>query len=718
MGKTLLSLLITLVFAIPCFASLTDLLRHVFQDDLRSNFKSLVAANPNYFGNAPESNQPSVTPLSYDTQYEQLVSIGFDPVFSTLEATIEVKLNYGFGGALCTNGSLEHVRFYSRNSASATGWDDLGAVTVNTRDIVDVLDCNKSSAFPLFYVLTLPFQPIPPKNCELPQLPEIRAILSWSQQPPPNSPLFAPVWGNVLDQHIQSPKEVPSLASTFGIRSNWNVGKELWSPLEQRHPPQSATNQQVVSSQHSPASTISTITRPGGPKNILFEELIGLGLDYDLERIVATIRIKRPDGYGTVLCGNGTLEHIAFWADWYNNCKWTYLGELTINVYNIPNIPLDGLTYSAALPVDLRNVSNFCNTTRVSRIRAVLSWNLPPLEPPQERPRGNLLEVHVQIPPYSKAPNLTAPTIYNIGGVAVQNIDTQLTGRTLPGATFAHLYGPQLTPVDPAYIKGLSLGRPCPFGGIILISGPTTGILGQIQPGSNCDNVSPSQYQYRIVYRDFGSTADPIPLTGKFPLSPSGEYYQPLNSLGYFNYLPSQCNTEGLLGIWSPPIPGLYQIRLEIATQTSANPLTFKTEGYTDWYNVDVADPHPVGTFIPTNEPVCGTFPKGTDLEGTLTADAAWFGFYEADVINSNIPIVIEPGTTPHLPNPGFNPIKTPAPWSWSSAGAPPCGYVARLVVYDRTILNSNPTYASASVPYLGFCVGPPLSPVSQKVEI
>jgi hypothetical protein len=732
MGNAFLRLFVTLAVTIPCFASLTDLFKNVFQDDFRSNFKNLIATNPNYFGNAPESNRPSVTPLSYDTQYEQLVSIGFDPIRSVLEATIEIKLDYGFDGALCTNGSFEYVRFYVRNGTRWKDWSDLGAVTVNTHDILNVLDCSDASVFPLFYALTFPFQPSPQQNCKLPQLPEIRAILSWNQLPPPSSPYFAPVWGNTLDQHIQSPKlpaTPPSIASTSRMSSNGNVRKELRSSKERLHHPQDATNQQQVLSEDSSIPTISKFPRPGGPKNILFEELIGLGLDYSLERIVATIRIKRPDGYGTGICENGTLEYIAFWADWHNTCEWTYLGELTINVYNIPNIPPDGVMYSASWPVDLRNVSHPCNTTQISRVRAVLSWDLPPLQPPDARARGNLLQVHVQIPPYANEHNLTAPSIFTIGGVPIQEIDTQLTGLTIPGATFAQFYtiNPstgqlQLVPVDPDWRYGQN--RPCPFGGAIYITGPTIGLLGQPQPSgsSNCD-ISPGQYQYRIVYRPFGSTVEPNPVLNQIIASqvypPHSQIYYPLNSQGYFNYLPLQCNYENMLGSWQPPTPGLYQIRLEIATQTSPIgqiPVSYKNEGYTDWYNITVNIPNPTGTFIPTDEPVCGTFPQGTNLTGTLTAQATYFASYSAYVVNSGTPIVIEGGS---LSNPGFKPINSPEPWSWDSANVPPCGYVAELVVYDRTIYNSvDYDYQRAVVTPLGFCVGPPLGLGKHEYEL
>jgi hypothetical protein len=707
-GNAFLKLVVALAVAIQCLASQPDLFKHVAQDDFRSNFENLIATNPNYFGNAPESNRPTVTPLSYDTQYEQLVSIGFDAHLSVLEATIEIKLDYGFHGPLCSNGSFEYVRFYVRYGPGLNEWNNVGAVGVNTHDILDVLDCSNTSVFPLFYVLTLPFQPSAQQNCTLPQLPEIRAILSWNQLPPPSTPFFAPIYGNALDQHIQSPTlqpPPPSVASTSRMSSEDHVRKELPDFKEQLHYPQ---NQQHVLSEDSSTPTLNKLPRPGQPKNIIFEELIGLGLDYSLDRIVATIRTKRPDGYGTGICQNGTLEYIAFWADWYNTCNWTYLGELTVNVHNIPNIPPDGIAFSATFPVDLRNVSHLCNTTQISRVRAALSWNIPPPEPPRTAARGNWLQVHVQIPPYVYFSNLTAPTIFTIGGVPIQQIDTQLTGLTTKDATWAFYNNPAnpgaLWPVDPD-----GLGRPCPFGGAILITGPAIGTPGQ-PPSGTCD-VAPSQYQYRIVYRPFGSTVQPNPLL--YPITVTQAYgsvhqlHNPLNSQGYFYYLSLLCNEGNMLGWWQPPTMGLYQIRLEIATQTSSG--GYITEGYTDWYNITVNFPDPTGTFIPTNEPVCGTFPEGTNLTGTMTAQDDFLASYSVSVINSGISVVIDGGIKP---NPGYTAIDTPVPWSWNSATVQPCGYVVQLTVCDLTVYNSvpNPPGGYCVVPGgFGFCVGPAL---------
>jgi hypothetical protein len=86
--------------------------------------------------------------------------------------------------------------------------------------------------------------------------------------------------------------------------------------------------------------------------DVSFEELDCLGLEYNLDRLVATIKIKRPSGYSGDLCTQGSVEYVAFWSDWNNTCEWTYLNTVKVNVHDISSIPADGLYYSAILPVD------------------------------------------------------------------------------------------------------------------------------------------------------------------------------------------------------------------------------------------------------------------------------------------------------------------------------------------------------------------------------
>jgi len=703
-----LGLLLSANAVVQCLASLSSPFPSLSKDDTRTSFKDLIATNPNYFGNLPNSDKPIVSPLSYDTQYEQLIAIGFNPVLNVLEATIEIKLSYGFLGDLCTNGSWEYVRFYANYGE---GWENLGAVSVNIHDIPDVFDCEKKSEKPLFYVLTKAFQP-PQENCEIPLIPEIRGILSWNNLPPAGSPFWAPVYGNVLDQHIQ-----PSNVSLPLPTSEENT-LALKSPELFEYHPSSRNEQRVLSIDQS--SIPSVDSRPGEPANLRYEQLIGLGFDYDLSRLVATIRIKQPVGYGTNLCGPGSLEHVAFWADWENTCNWTYLGELTINVHSIAKIPLDGLTYSVALPVDVRSASRPCNITKIARVQAAVSWNSSPPTPPNEAQRGNFIEAHVQLPPYTPPVNSTNPVIFSIGGIIPQNIDVKGNGMTLPNATFALVQDGNGDPIytDPWWPQQR---RPCPFGGDIYITGPSVG-----QTGSGIN--APSQFQYRAVYRHFGDTSEGLPILNRFtvgdlgnsnpppPLAPFTNLLSPLNGLGYFYYVSPEHNIQSLLSRWTPPDRDLYQIRLEVAIQTSPSPTvnpTYDTIGLTEWYNVqvnNVANPNgPTGDVAFTNEPICGTFPVGTVLEGTFWATSEYFYQYELDVVGGIPHTTLVDGGA--MTNPGpFEVAGPPSPgvgWSLITSGSTPCGYVVVLTVWDLTIYDSINT-GRYSTPFTrGFCLSP-----------
>ena len=78
----------------------------------RRKFKTLLASNPNYFGNYPDSGYDAVTQISKKTKYEEISCIGFNPDNNILTATIQIKLPYGYGGNQCGAGTMEHIRFY------------------------------------------------------------------------------------------------------------------------------------------------------------------------------------------------------------------------------------------------------------------------------------------------------------------------------------------------------------------------------------------------------------------------------------------------------------------------------------------------------------------------------------------------------------------------------------------------------------------------------
>jgi len=85
---------------------------HQKLDKERAEFKRLLLENPNYFGNLKDSPLKAAKNIVGQTQYEELTCVGFNPATNLLEATIAVKLPYGYGGNLCMAGTTEYVRFF------------------------------------------------------------------------------------------------------------------------------------------------------------------------------------------------------------------------------------------------------------------------------------------------------------------------------------------------------------------------------------------------------------------------------------------------------------------------------------------------------------------------------------------------------------------------------------------------------------------------------
>lgn len=57
----------------------------------RANFKALLLANPNHFGNMPGLGFPVVKALSQKTTYEELTCIGLHPQGNRLQAVVNVN---------------------------------------------------------------------------------------------------------------------------------------------------------------------------------------------------------------------------------------------------------------------------------------------------------------------------------------------------------------------------------------------------------------------------------------------------------------------------------------------------------------------------------------------------------------------------------------------------------------------------------------------------
>jgi hypothetical protein len=713
----------------------------------RAAFTELLFANPNHFGNFPESGLEPVFPLEANTAYEQLTCVGYNPDRDELEATVQIKLPSGYGGDLCSAGSTEYVRFYVDYGA---GWQDAGLASFNAHDIANANDCAAKPTKPLTYVVTYPHAPRR-SYCRQPTLPKVRAILSWNAMPPVGNPGWTPVWGNTVDRHVQIKPRIPFLidladavASTVGKKAK--LPKELeYAELEKiplpdpPDPPfaelaelyvkpeqgagegaeaaeavephrfglqelQSAStlafvSQAELSSKYAEWEELgldlqAAIAALGETKNdVSYEQLDCLGLDYNRGWLVASLTIKRPTGYLGSLCRRGSYEYVAFWADWEDTCRLEYVGTVKLNVHDIASIPADGLHYWVGLPVtaELAKHRGPCQKPKLARIRAVLSWNAAPstVNPDAVPHWGNRLDAHVEIRPGRPVSNQAEIDI--IGGISVSQIDVAGNGMTTQGAVFAE-WG---SPADPFVIGALPGGgtgstRLCPFGGRVNVQADV--------PAS----FAASGYKYRLMTHEVGSMAPPKPVTTPF-LTAAGinppVWRTPDPVTGYVGYLDPSQNVYNMLGWWEAGTlgDGLWELWLEMVDASLA-PI-----GSTAAHLIQLDNTRPEADVAIASGGDCKDFVQGNPISGTLAASDLHFGHFDLYTLPSSL----------SPPNPATTRISSsatpdPATWTLATAGLKPCGYVIRLDVYDRTIVGSQPSSHNGRSDDTGLCLRKP----------
>ncbi|MBT8208481.1 MAG: hypothetical protein KJO18_09420, partial [Acidimicrobiia bacterium] len=346
----------------------------------RSQFKTLLASNPNYFGNALgfELLKP-VKKIASNTSYEELSAIGYNPRRRELQATFDIKKSGGYGGDVCDDGTLEYVRFYVETD---TGWDDAGLAAARVHDIPSGKDCVNKNEHPLSYSVTVPYASFT-YLCSVSRLPRARAILSWNNAPPANQPDWKPVYGSVMECNIQLDKRF-IFQKWFGALTN--VVEVPQNLIDALAPVSTVLDEpeEAVAAEQLPVLSVSELvdlyaTPTRGKKlklnedpkrvafsevtalkslstpqafsslansldvvgvnlsdlvlqiedttgNITYEELEEVGLDPNLDRLVASFRVKKQTGFSGNFCTAGSTEYVAFWEDWDDSCNWRYLG--------------------------------------------------------------------------------------------------------------------------------------------------------------------------------------------------------------------------------------------------------------------------------------------------------------------------------------------------------------------------------------------------------
>lgn len=712
----------------------------------RAQFRALIVANPNHFGTrraqalTPNAAATAVLAMAQNTTYEEVTCVGFSPQANRLDAVVRLKQGFGYGGGICAAGTPEYVRFYVSHDDGAT-WTDVGVTSFLAHDVSTGVTGTRR----LQFAVSLPYAPAR-HWCTVPNTLRVRAILSWNDLPTPNTPNEVPVWGNVLDAHVHvdarrflpwkdvltlaDVKLSPALVQSLDLEQAAAASSPAALSVSDLHALYAQTDvvphryalaaiKQAIatpelttaasfyspfptSAQFNTSAVIQAILATQG--DTTYEELrcVGLrsqGLD---DTLVATIRINRSSGYSGGPCTAGSREYVTFWADFNDNGTFeTCLGTASVNVHDVP-VPPGGLDYSVSLPVNLNPWRRPCGQgARVVPIRAVLSWNtVADCATPNDLPTwGNRRDVLVLIPPGTTiTPDDYSPFLYDISGAAVCAID-QATGLAAGGR---------------------------PFGGTLCITGSIPGamLLG-----------GPGQLQYRITAQQ-GTTvltlSDPFSVTVEQGTGPGTAISYPVNQTatadGWFDYLEYGTPALGswrqvsspnrLLAYWNTTaaLTGLWTIRVEArrtiapATIYSAGVTTCVGGGVRSEVTVRLDQQLPVadlwitgyldagGTFHAALP--CGDFTKGVTVVGRYdVTDNIGIG---------SIGFTLEPGSGSVVVIPDGSSTLTHATGEWrvATAALPPCGYVVRLDVYDRTIANCSSAWHAVDTE--GFCLRNP----------
>ncbi|HKX31094.1 MAG TPA: hypothetical protein VJ302_25615 [Blastocatellia bacterium] len=671
----------------------------------RASFKSLLLANPNYFGNLPESPFTPVLPISGNTFYEELGCVGYHPQQERLEGVVYLYQPSGYGTGICGPGTPEYVRFYLSFDNGAT-WQDQGLTSFQAHNIPEGTDGSKR----LEYAVSLAVDPAR-KLCLFDSLIKVRAILSWNNPPPANQPNWPPIWGNVREVTIQVeplrfifpqqlfdlvkiklPSElkevidlealIPTQVKSLGAVELSKLYKNKGVPVHRfafKELAAFATSQTAVSAE-ALKSLLPDITIDPGigdllfpPKDgdISFEELKCIGLDPNSpDTLVGVIQVKKSAGYSGGPCTDGSREYVTFWADFDGNGSFeTCLGTASVRVYDLSNIPAGGVHYAVRLPVDLNSYRQDCaKGPRVVRIRAILSWNLPvPCSNPNQVPTwGNREETLINIAPSAQSP---AGKIAILGGIPVAHINSA-TGLTTPTAVFATN---NLAP-DP-------FGRECPFAGRVTVQGAP--LLG---------------HTYKVEVTPVGGGASTAVVTSLVLTRLNGTTFVHTAdaATGRFTYLPFTENVNSVLAQWDTTGDAAWEVKLS----------TFNGGGIlvgTDTHLVQLDNTGPEASItITSGAGDCGKFGPNSVLSGSFVARDLYLGSFSLGVEGAVNP----PGVG--VPSPSSGLVNTaPAPgngWSLDTKNMRPCGYVVRVVVRDRAIVNSQSVGHTAS-DSRGFCL-------------
>jgi len=702
----------------------------------RTQFRSLILGNPNYFGTLKESELKAVQPLQEDTAFEQLMCVGFNQQLNLLEGVVWIKQESGYGGDICSAGTQEYVSFFVDWNNNGT-WASVGTTSFTAHDI--------PGQKPLEFAVSLQISPYE-KFCFFDNLPNVRAILSWNT--PPTGPGFIPVFGNVVEGRIQIEPLKFILLSQLLAEAKVKLPEEFASAVDLSQSVAAAKPQTlnlaervtlykdkgVPSHRIAFAEAHSLLTEPTLTESLAkafsaelgvdlavllaklletngdtsYEQLTCIGLNPNQNVLEGVIEVKLSSGYSGGLCTAGSYEYVAFWIDYGSG--FSYVGTTALNVHDITNIPAGGLQYAVFQPVDFSQVQHPCQDgPKVAKVRAILSWNVapPPSDPNYVPVWGNRQETLVEVTPGVVSEG-NIPYIFTVGNMDPCKID-QTTGLATGASSPTNFTAFQ-----------------SPFGGAVTITGFITNppnVLGGAAP-----------IKYKVSVRQSGGTWQA--LNNSFPIDYIVEnlslfplhvlnYSQNIDVDGYYTYLEQSYPNQWLrvdgqvLARWytTSAMTDQWEIKIEAklpdGTIVSGGTSFCQDGSARSSVIVDLDQAAPSATVAITGysrgggpvQPAtdCGKFQVGDVISGTYST-------FDADGHFNSLSLGVLPSGNPVNPSSRAYPVVSTngeaGTWTLDTTGMEPCGYVVELTVSDRTIVSSDfigwDNSSSA-----GFCLDP-----------
>lgn len=698
--------------------------------------------------------------LMGNTFWEQLICVGFNPGLSQLEAIVSIKRSTGYSGDLCSNGSTEYVAFFI-DWGDGAGFQSVGLTSFK---VADISNAPPGPQHPLKYMV---YHPLDDANhmkcCNMEVLPKVMAILAWNQIP--SGPGYMPIFGNRLDANIQiRPLNSPfcmfkdividaNAAKKLGVREksvkafldsleNLDINADVCgfrfpqAKLEELAPVYKKNDVedhrtvftsiyplikggdalQFASAVYDKASIIKSeinlskvadalaVIPPQG--NTTYEEIVCAGLNTACNILGAVIHIKRPYGFSGDLCKDGSLEYVAFWADWDNNGIFDeYLGRAIVEVHDIDRLPAEGLYYSVMLPTNFTNHLRSCKDPNIIRLRAVLSWSIPTstTDPNDMNYWGNRLDVVVQVQPGKINDNLL-DLIYDVGSVPLNSI-SQVTHLAYPSTVI---------------LADCSQLADRPFAGSV-------NICGRIY-----NTGAPGTVHYQVQYAPHGTTSWlPVTTTMTWQLM----HPNPLDTLyprqdvtlnepdGWLPYmedplaLPPIFERRNLLAVWhTGSLNGHYDLRLAYTRNypiTPASAIHYSDVVTIILDNVDFRPSPTANSVVDTASTLdividggdCHAYDQGVKINGHLRAIDIRFWKWWLD---------LQPETHTHgvRASPPCRSYSTltdngdgNASWSLETQNLDKCGYTLTIWAHDRAIIDSNVALVHKRSKAVGFSV-------------